>query len=533
MDRILIKNGLLVDGTGRKPYRSDLLVAGEVIEKIGEKIDEECADYVIDARGRVVAPGLIDPHTHADLAVITDKQQVNSLYQGITTEVVGLCGLGFVPLQKEQLKENLQYSAGLFGYDADADYDFSSFPKYMSYVKGASVNIAVSATHCASRIAASGFSDVKTAEERNVEKFHETIYEAMESGCIGFSTGLSYYPCAYSGYDELVEIGKILAEYDGLFLTHIRYPKPGADPYDILDEMIHVAKDTGVRLHVLHYKTKYPLDYGHPEKILERFEKANSEGCDITLECSPYNAGSTFLHTVLPGWAMNQGYEGALDNLSNPLLRAKLREDMQIGIKNTIVGNGLPTVFVHVNGHPEYAGKTFEEVEAMRGQDLEDMIIDVLYESKLDAALVGRESLSPEINSRMYDDIMELMKSPLYLVGSDAMPYGEYPHPRTFGCFSKMLRLWREYGLPLEAMIHKMTKQTADRFRLYDRGVLKEGKAADIIIFDPDHVRERSTFEHPRRVSAGMDYVLVNGLVELEEGLPTAAFGGKVVKRQK
>ena len=531
MFKILIKNGIIIDGSGEAPFCGDLLIHGGLIAKIGKDLPSEEADEIIHADGKIVAPGFIDPHTHADLNVIFDRQQANALFQGITTQIVGLCGLGYVPLGEKELRENLAYSAGLFGYEPEIRYDFSTFKSYMGYVNGAATNIAVAGTHNASRIAATGWKDVTDRADRNIEVFHRTIREGMEAGCVGFSTGLSYYPCAYSTYEELVEIGKILAEYDGVFMTHIRYPKPDQNPYDILDEMINVAKETGVRIHILHYKTKYPLDYGRPEAIIDRFEKAQKDGCNITLECSPYNAGSTFLHTVLPGWAMKDGYEGALKNLSNPALRSELREDMQIGIKKTILGNGLPSAFTHVGNHPEYAGRTFDEIMKLRGQDLEDMIIDVLFESKLDCSFYGRETLPKDVNQILYDDIIALMRSGYYLVGSDSMPYGEYPHPRTYGCFAKMFRLSREYKMPMEEMIHIMTWKTAQRFRLFDRGLLKEGKAADVIVFNPENYRERSDFDYPRRVAAGMDYVIVNGRMELEEGLPTGLFGGTVLKR--
>ncbi|MCI9067273.1 MAG: amidohydrolase family protein [Lachnospiraceae bacterium] len=529
---LLIKNGRIIDGNGTPAFSGDVLVKGDRIAKVGGPFLEEIADEVIDAGGKVVSPGLIDSHSHADLDLLKNPGQEFDLCQGVTTEIVGLCGLGFVPLGKKHLEENMKYSAGLFGYDpALLDHEFSSFEGYMKEAAGAGINVAVAATHNAARIAASGFYNRAEDRERRLRVMGEIVDEAMAAGCIGMSTGLSYYPCTYADFDELVFLAKRLRAHDGTFLTHIRYPRQG-EPDSAIDEIIRVGQESRARIHILHYRTKYPHDHGHPERLLEKIAEANEGGCDFTLETLPYLSGSTFIHTILPGWVVEGGFERTLENLRNPALRPRIREEMQYLLGITAMGNGKPPRFGHVGGHPEYGGRLIRDVQAERGQELDEMLLDLLVESKLDINYVGNETEEdPEIFRILMRDTMTLLRSPLYLCGGDAMPYGEYPHPRTYGCYAKMLRLSREMEIPLESVVAKLTSCVADRFRLDDIGRLEPGKRADIIIFDPDTVTDRATFEEPTATATGIRFVIVGGKTALKDDKPTGVRNGSVVRK--
>ena len=533
MKKILIKNGNIVDGTGERAYKGDILFDNHIL-KISAHIDESDADEVHDARGLVVAPGFIDAHSHADLSVIGDKKQSFAICQGITTQVTGLCGLGFVPLTKDKMIETMKYNAGLFGYQPEFDqYDFSSFERYMKLVDGAATNIAIAATHNAARVAATGYTNKAEEKEERIIKMKQIIEEAMDAGCLGISTGLSYYPCAYADYDELREIATTIKRRDGIFLMHIRYPKP-EEPYGALKEIIRLGLETKAKIHILHYRTKYPLDYGHPEVLIDMFDKANQEGGNFTLETLPYLSGSTFIHAILPAWVVEGGIEPTLERLKDPALRPRIIKEMQQLLNITALGNGKPPRFGHVGGFPEYSGQFIRDVARMRNQDMDEMLLDLMIASRLDINYVGNEAEEdPEVSRILMEDTMTLLRNPLYLVGSDAMPYGEYPHPRTYGCYARMLKLSREQNIPLEEMIAKLTAAPARRLGMIDRGELKVSRAADIVVFDDQKVKDNADFEHPTLPPSGIHYVFVNGQMAVENGVQKEVYNGKVIRKNK
>ncbi|MGB8451290.1 MAG: amidohydrolase family protein [Anaerocolumna sp.] len=532
MKKILIKNGNIVDGTGRKAYKGDILFCDSIL-KIASHIDETTADEVYDVPGLTVAPGFIDPHSHADLSVIEEKRQSFAVCQGVTTQVVGLCGLGFVPLPKDRMIETMEYSAGLFGYKpAYNNYDLSSFDSYMRLAEKAATNVAVSATHNAARVAAAGYTNHPGEKEKRTEIMKQIIEDAMDAGCIGISTGLSYYPCAHADYEELKEIAETVKKRNGTFLMHIRYPKP-EEPYGALKEIIRLGLEAKARIHILHYRTKYPLDYGHPEVLIDMFEKANREGGDFTLETLPYLSGSTFIHTILPAWVVEGGIKPTLRRLKDPGLRPRIIKEMQYLLRITALGNGKPPRFGHVGGHTEYSGKFIRDVAEMRRQSIDEMLLDLMIESRLDINYVGNEAEEdPEVAKILMNDTMTLLRNPLYLVGSDAMPYGEYPHPRTYGCYARMLRLSREQNIPVEEVIAKITSAPAKRLSIPDRGELLVNRAADIVVFDTEKIRDNADFDNPVKAPSGIRYVFVNGVLAVEDGVQKENYSGHVLRKK-
>lgn len=533
MKKTLLKNGLIVDGTGTKAFRGDILFS-DVILKVGEEISAEYADEIVDVENQIVAPGFIDPHSHADINVIENKNQSFYIRQGVTTEVVGLCGLGYVPLKKEDMIENMKYGAGLFGYKQEYnDYNFTSFNSYMKLADHAACNVAVSATHNAARIAATGFTNSPFEAEKRNQMMQDIIQEASSSGCLGISTGLSYYPCAYADYSELKALAEAVRETDGIFLMHIRYPKP-EEPYSALQEIVKLGKECGTRIHILHYRTKYHLDGGHPEILLNMIRKANSEGADITMETLPYLSGSTYIDVILPGWVMEGGRKKALARLKDKKNWPEITKQMEYLLNITVLGNGRPSRFGHVGNHPEYSGRFILDVAKERNQDVRQMLLELLIDSELDMNYVGNErDESEEYKQVMMDDTLDLLMDPLYLCGSDTMPYGEYQHPRNYGCYPRLLRLARERRIPLEKMINKITWMPAQRLGLMDRGVLRVGKASDITVFDPNNVNDRANFDNPFLYPTGINYVFVNGVPAYRDGKETKRYSGTIVKKTR
>lgn len=524
---ILIKNGLIYDGTGKPPFKGDVLVNGERIVEVGGTYDPSCARKVIDAKEMVVSPGLIDPHTHSDYEVIHNRQMTGTITQGVTTVIVGMCGLGILPNKKEYVKDVLKFYSGIVEYNESQTYDWRNVEEYLKRAEGASVNVAAALNHCALRIFADGFNGSPYDEELS-KTVNRLISEGMEQGAVGLSTGLDYYPASTNivKTEELIDMCKTLEKHNGVFFSHVR-PAGDIDP---MEEMITVAKESGVKLHILHTKTFPGSTMGHPEWITDKFEKANKEGTDITLEFYPYAAWSTLGIYFVPFWAMEGGYEKLIQRLKDTSLRDKLTDEVG-RMYDYLMGDDKPAIFGSAKNHPEYEGLTFDEVAKMRNQSMGEMIVDVLYESDLGITALANEP-DEKTCKQLEKDWMTLFDAPFYTVASDTINIGKYPHPRGFGSFARMIRLSREYNYPLEEMIYKFTKFNADRFSLKDRGVIEKGKFADIIVFDYNSVNDRATNENPRNTAAGMEWMMVNGKIALQDERPTGLLAGKGLKRE-
>lgn len=530
MSQILIKDGMIYDGTGSKPFKADILVSGEKILEIGKPVSGEDCD-VINAEGCAVSPGFIDTHTHADMSIFYDRQHSCSLLQGVTTEIVGMCGLGLTPLNSEQFDNYVKYSAGIFDNIPGFHPDFSTVDKYLSAIVCGN-NIAYSATHSAVRIAAAGFQNVPLKGDL-LEKAKKALRTSLEDGAVGFSTGLSYFPHYYSDTDELIELCSVAAEYDVPFLVHHRTVfANNIKQFDPTWEAMEVAKRTKVKLHILHTKTSWPDTAGNIKKRFEPYySKAKEDGVDISFELYPYNAGSGYAVAFLPWRYTEGGYYETMKRLGDQQTSDKIVNELS-KVLNEIMGDST-LVFTHLKNNVEYVGHSFEEVSRQIGLSLPKMIIKVLYENDLEVGFRGSESDDDEVNRILNKDIMELLTWPNYMVGSDSIPLGEKPNPRAFGSFAKILRMTREMGYPLEMIINRITKLPVSRYKLGKRGELKAGMLADIVVFDPLKVVDTATWDTPRSAPIGIPYVLVNGKIAVRNEKPTGLLAGRGLRRDK
>ena len=524
MSGILIKGASIVDGNNTKPYMGDLLIKdGKIAEIAGDLPDADA--FVIDAAGLTAAPGFIDGHTHNELDILRDRQRVCALTQGITTEVVGQCGLGAAPSTPENLESMIRLYSGIYGEYSPHCHNWGGFGDFLSRLDGAAVNVASPAAHSALRANAVGFS-AKEADSADIAKMCSDMSKAMQEGAVGFSTGLTYYPAGYGNTEELIAICRVVKEHDGIFLVHKRDNL--AIPRDSgAGEAARIIRETKVRAHILHYKTG-PGNAGNIASLLAPYQSALDSGCDISFEYYPYHAGAGFGIVFLPPWAMEGGYTAVMERLSDRLLRQKLAEDAQK--RYDILVNEDGATFTALENTPEYEGKTFDEVCSLRSRRPVEMILDILLENKLAVGFRGNPPQGLDM-SPLEDDFFSMLDMPNYTVGSDSISYGRYAHPRAFGSFTKLLRLSREKNYPIEKLVHKITKYSADRYRLAGKGVLSPGMDADICVFDYNTVRDNATFDRPRRMSAGMRYVIVNGLPAVEEGQATGVFAGRALKR--
>lgn len=528
MAELLIRNGNIIDGTGRKAYKADVLIQNGIISRIGTA-DIPDGIQVIDAEGLAVAPGFIDGHTHSELVLLQNRQHINAVVQGVTTEVFGQCGLGFAPASAQNRENLIKMYSGIFGSYHEELPKWDSFGSFMRLFDNSAVNVASAVTHGAIRACGTDFHNLPL-KGSFLNKSKQALRCAMEEGAVGFSTGLSYYPSSYGDTQELIELCKIVKEYDGLYQVHYRVDEN--NPIDPVEESIEIARQTGVRMHMLHYKTGWPSSNGNVRKILSPFDEAFKEKLDITFEFYPFFVGAGFCLVFLPGWAQEGGYDNTLYNLSDRSLRERLIKDVSRRYDMIACPElGLKNVFSHLKYHREYIGRDFDSVAAERGQTIVEMLLDLLLEDELEIGYRASEPQEPQLREQLYNDMFELLARPDFAVGSDSIPLGEKPHPRSFGTFPKFLRLAREHAFPLETMVHKMTGMLAQRYRLYDRGVIKEGKAADITVFDKNTVTETATFENPRSLPKGIRYVIVNGKIALWDGAATGITSGKALKR--
>lgn len=521
---ILIKNGWIIDGEDTPRFRGNIAIKGGKIVNIGAPEWEVEAKEIIDARGNIIAPGFIDTHVHSDLMLLWDRQHASGLCQGVTTEILGQDGLSYAPLSRKNLEMYTKYLSGLNGHPPGISKDWSSVYDYRMKLDGTvAINTAYQIPHGPLRLETVGMENVPLAG-RDLERAKALLDQGLKEGAVAFSTGLSYFPCAYADTNELVELCKVAAENDSVYVTHIRtvFLHEHIDP---VLETIEIAKRSGVKIHFSHFRTRVD-DAGKVDEFLKEVDDAYQSGIDVTCELYPYPNGSGHAVIFLPPWTVEGGYEATLERLSDKRLRNAINEGIE---QNEIPCAGY---FTHLPKNKQYIGRNFTDVAKERGQSVADLICDLLVEENLQ---VGFQGLVPEPDEDVWEtiqqDTLELMSRPYYMVGSDGIPLGEKPHPRAFGTFPRLLRFCREAGFRLEKMINRMTKIPADRFGLRDRGTLAVGKAADIVIFDANTVTDTATYENPRSAPKGIPYVLVNGCVAVRNEKVTGLFAGKALQR--
>ena len=524
MYSLIIKNGTIYDGSTNPAYRADIGIIDDKIVEIDNLKNEQFRDE-IDASGLCIMPGFIDTHVHSDMMLLYDRQHANSLCQGITTEILGQDGLSYAPLSTNNLKMYLKYLAGLNGYFEDIKLDFNDVDGYLKkFDKKTAINVAYQVPHGTIRLEALGFNDIPL-KGYALDKTKDLMREAFDQGAIAFSTGLSYYPCSYSDTDELIELCKVCAEYDAPFVIHTRSVFRD-NPIDPVEEAIEIARRSGARLHFSHFRTG-KNNFGKAPELMVSIEKAMDEGLKITLDLYPYYSGSGYAVVFLPPWAVEGGYEATLKRLKSPLLRKNIIDGMK---KNIIPPSGT---FTHLNKNSEYVGMDFEDVARERNQSVEDMICDILVEENLEVGYYANPTMNIDIRAQMEKDFVYLLSRPYYMVGTDGIPLGFKPHPRAFGTFPRFLKLAKRHGMSYEDFANRTSTLPAEVFRMKGRGKIAKDYFADIVIFDPENVKDNATYINPRRAPDGIEYVIVNGKVAVYKEKVTGLFAGRAIRREK
>ena len=524
MADLLLRGGTVVDGAGSPAFPADVAIEGDRFSAIGD-LSELTAEREIDAAGLTVAPGFIDTHAHSDGVLLRDPVHAHGLVQGVTTEFITQDGLSYALLSEQNLDSYGRYIAGLYG-PPPSGLDMSTMAAFRSHYDGKGCNVAVQAPHGPVRLESVGFEDVPL-EGAGLDNAERMVAEAMEQGATGLSTGLSYYPNSYSNTDELVALNRVVARYDGVYVTHIRNHNDDRAPDGSgIVEAMNIGRRSGVKVHISHYRT-FPSNAGDIDSIMSEVDRAKADGVDVTLECYPYAAAATVPGYFLRGECHIGGIDRLLQRLADPAWRDRLIDSLE----HLFPGRNDAAIWTWIGAEhlKHLEGVSFADAAQKLGSSVSEMMLKVMRESGLQCGFRDGMPASPSVVRQVEADVMALLSRDDYMVGSDGIPFDEgIPHPRAYGTFPRIVgRLRRRSGVSLEHIVRGMTSLPAGRFGLTDRGVVAEGKFADLVVFNADTVIDTADFNDPRTPPAGIPYVIVNGQLAVDEGRPTGILAGR------
>lgn len=513
---VLIRHGRVVDGSGAPPAAADVGIKEDRIAAVGG-LDGATAATVIDAAGQVVAPGFIDVHVHSEAALADpdNPYRYGSVLQGVTTHLTAPDGFGWAPLAPDKARELWQFTQFAYGPE-DCPLDCSSPAAYLAGFAGKTpVNLVPQVPHCAVRLEAMGWA-ARTATDDELERMRQTTRQWMEAGATCLCLGLDYQPSGFADTRELIELSKVAREYGGIYAAHVRYNEVGLPV--AWRETIEIGRRADIPVHISH---EFVTDETAP--LLDEAARK----CDLTFESYLYPAGCTHLALLLPIWAQAGGLDGIRERQRAPETRRQLRDYLQAELEAQSERHARPVFVDDQTGR--YIGMSVAEAAEAERESLGDFAIRVLEEEFPYALMVYHHAGTPQEHR---EKARRTIRHPKMMVASDGMYHGVSAHPRGFGCFAQALRLGvRELeAVSLEEAIYKMSGFPAERFRIKDRGLLRPGYGADVVIFDPETVADRATWDEPRLEPVGIARVLVNGQTVVENGRPTGARPGKVLR---
>lgn len=530
---LVIRDADVVDGSGAPSYRADVAVkGGRIVSIVKEAAGAGCqrprAVRELDAEGLALSPGFIDMHAHSDLALLRDPDHSAKAAQGVTLEVIGQDGLSYAPVDDRTLAEVRRTIAGWNGHGDDIDFTWRSVGEYLDRLdQGIAVNAAYLIPQGTVRMLAVGWED-REATPEELDRMRRLVAEGMRQGAVGMSSGLTYTPGMYAEDAELAELCRVVAEYGGYYCPHHR--SYGAGALKAYEEMVALAREAGCPLHLAHATMNFAVNEGRAPELLSLLDDALAAGADITLDTYPYTPSSTTLAGLLPSWVSEGGPQEVLRRLADDAVAERIRHDLEV------VGadgcHGVPVAWdtIEISGVNDpalasYVGRTVQESAELHGEEPWVTARRLLTEDRLGPTVllhVGHE-----------DNVRAIMRHRAHTGGSDGILQGAKPHPRAYGTFPHYLgRYVRELGvLSLEECVAHLTSRPAARLRLPDRGLVREGYRADLVLFDPDTVAAGATFEHPRTLPTGIPHVLIDGRFVIEDGRRTDVLAGRSVRR--
>jgi len=529
---VIIRNGHILDGSGNPWYAADIGIKGDRIAAIG-KLDGLQAGRVIDASGQIVSPGFIDMLGQSEYPLLIDNRSISKLAQGITTEITGEGG----SIAPQNAKTLASLKPFLDQYKLVVDW--TTLDGYFKRLEkqGTPINIGTYVGAAQVREAVIGDDD-RAPTPAELEQMKQLVADAMKDGALGVSTALIYPPGHYAKTDELIELAKVAAQFNGIYATHMR--SEGTSEMAAIDEAIRIGKEAGVPVEIFHLKVSGKPRWGSMPKVVEKIQGARDQGLDIRADQYPYVAGGTALAASLPPWVANGGTEKLLERLRDPKIRERIKGEMtadHADWENLYVdcggGSGIMLAGVVNSSLKKYNGKMVSEMAAAEHKPELDALFDfILADQAQTGALYFMAS---------EQDLLYGLKQPWTSIGLDASEtaldgplYEPFNHPRAFGSMSRFLgRYVRDQKLmPMEEAIRKITSMPAQREHLLNRGLIKIGFYADITVFDPAIIVDEATYQEPNQLSKGVDYVLVNGQIEFEHGSLTGAKAGRALRGQ-
>ncbi|MET8731337.1 D-aminoacylase [Streptomyces parvus] len=532
---LVLRDALVVDGTGEPSYRADVAVDGGRIAEIhpeGSPGLRPTAARTVDADGLALAPGFIDMHAHSDLALLRDPDHSAKAAQGVTLEVLGQDGLSYAPVDDRTLAEVRRSITGWNGDGSDIDFDWRTVGGYLDRLdrnfggQGIAVNAAYLIPQGTVRMYAVGWDD-RPATDTELARMRELVDQGMREGAVGMSSGLTYTPGMYADDAELTDLCRVVARHGGYYCPHQR--SYGAGALAAYEEMVQLTHNAGCALHLAHATMNFGVNKGKAPDLLALLDSALAAGSDISLDTYPYTPGCTTLVAMLPSWASEGGPESVLNRLADPASAEKIRHHLEVLGSDGCHGVPIEWDTIEISGVSaphlgEYVGRTVEESAAARGEEPWVTARRLLTEDRLGTTIlqhVGHE-----------ENVQQIMRHAVHTGGSDGILQGDKPHPRAYGTFPQYLgRYARELGiLSLEECVAHLTSRPAARLRLADRGLVREGYRADLVLFDPETVAAGSTFEEPRTLPVGIPHVLIDGRFVIEDGKRTSVLAGKAVR---
>ncbi|MFG2450642.1 amidohydrolase family protein [Streptomyces sp. NPDC048512] len=535
---LVIRDVDVADGSGAPSYRADVAVReGRIVSIVKEAAAAGCqrprGTRELDAEGLVLAPGFIDMHAHSDLALLRDPDHSAKAAQGVTLEVLGQDGLSYAPVDDRTLAEVRRAITGWNGYGEDIDFTWRSVGEYLDRLdhgfdgEGIAVNAAYLIPQGTVRMLAVGWED-RDATPQELDRMRQLVADGLREGAVGMSSGLTYTPGMYAKDAELTALCRVVAEHGGYYCPHHR--SYGAGALAAYEEMVALTREAGCPLHLAHATMNFGVNEGKAPDLLALLDTALAGGADITLDTYPYTPGCTTLVAMLPSWASEGGPEAVLARLRDDTTAERIRHHMEVLGADGCHGVPIEWRTIEISGVSDpdlgwYVGRSVQDAADLRGEAPWVTARRLLVEDGLGPTIlqhVGHE-----------ENVRAIMRHPVHTGGSDGILRGDKPHPRAYGTFPHYLgRYVRELGvLSLEECVAHLSGRPAARLRLPDRGLVREGYRADLVLFDPATVAAGSTFEAPRTLPTGIPHVLIDGRFVVEDGRRTDVLAGRAVRR--